>query len=208
MSAVARRQFFDRKTIDLDNAAHAAMIARLRSFGHHRLMAALSGKRSNEVKSTAYRWAENHDKMKGEGRVLIDLGCGESADCFLAEKRGFTAYGFDLIAPRDDRSLRAFTNWQKADIVEAIPLPEQSVDIALCSAVVDLIEPNARRQFYSEVHRVLKPTGLFCCFIQWLAGSGYGFDSTEEHEAAKQQGFTLLTSRASGFVARKEGKDL
>lgn len=202
MSAVSRRRFFNRRTVDLEN--DAAMIATLRAFGHRRLVKALTGKRGDDVKSTAYRWAESQDKMKGEGRILIDLGCGESADCYLAEKRGFTAYGFDLIAPRDDRSMAAFSNWQQADIVERVPLNDGEVDVALSSAVVDLIEPNARELHYREVYRVLKPSGLFACFIQWLAASGYGFDPAEEHEAAKRAGFILIAARASGFIARKE----
>jgi hypothetical protein len=206
MSAIARRQFFDRKTISLDNPDHARMISQLRAFGHRRLVEALHGKRGNEVKSTAYRWAETQDgfKAKGLDRTLIDLGCGESADCYLAEKRGFATYGFDLIEPRDEKSLAAFTNWQKTDIVEEIPLPERSVDIALSSAVVDLIEPNAREQFYREVHRVLKLNGLFANFIQWLAGSGYGFDPKEEHQAALNAGFVMIAARTSGFIVRKE----
>lgn len=202
MSAVSRRRFFDRHTVDLEN--DAAMIATLRAFGHRRLVKALTGKRGDDTKSTAYRWAESQDKMKGEGRILVDLGCGESADCYLAEKRRFIAYGFDLIAPRDDRSMDAFTNWQRADIVERIPLNDGEVDIALCSAVVDLIEPNARERFYREVYRILKLGGLFVNFIQWLAASGYGFDPDEEHEAAKRARFTLIATRASGFIARKE----
>lgn len=207
MSAIARRQFFDRKTFDpVSNERHAAILANLRAFGRKRLERTLHSRAIRNYpdycKSTALRWAEKVDKMEGEGRVLVDLGCGESADCQIAENRGFTTHGFDLILPRDETSAAAFQTFTLADVAERIPLDDNSVDIALCSAMVDLIEPIARQRFYDEVARVLKPGGLFSCFIQWLV-PGYGFDSGEEHQCAGNAGFVFLSRKASGFVARK-----
>lgn len=174
-------QFFDRRIFDPDsNVEDRATLARLRSPGRQRLDRVLQGRIGDENKSVALRYVEKVDSVEGKGRVFIDVGCGESGDCCLVSGWGFLAHGIDLFPPRG-AAIEGFPSFLKADAVEHIPLPDNSVDIAISQAVIDLVPPCDRRQLLQEVDRVLKPSGFFVCTLQWLS-SGYGYDVAEEHQ--------------------------
>lgn len=189
-------KFFDRKTFDPTNNDEDLSILRvLRVQGSRR-----SG---NRTMSTAMRWSfARTDTREG---LFVDLGCGESYDAQIAREFGFETAKFDLFSPSltstfvggSDR-----TNFTVADIAEHIPLNDSTVEIAVCQAVVDLIEPVAREGFFREVDRVLKPAGVFCCSIYWLQ-SGWGFDMEEEQERARKV-WSNIEKASPGFIAIKE----
>lgn len=134
-----------------------------------------------------------------ERGVYVDLGCGNSADTMIAREIGHYAYGVDLIAPSDpyflgdshmgdfylkgDRPL-----FFRADICERIPFEDGTVDYASSHAVIDLIPPNDRAKFFSEVFRILKPGGYFS-FMGAKLKEGYGFSESLEKQRARACGF-------------------
>lgn len=102
------------------------------------------------------------------GEVVIDLGCGGGIDTILAARAvapGGKAIGLDTlpemlaVAARNAAASRV-TNveWLPGDL-EAIPLPEASVDVALSNGVVNL-SPRKSRVF-AEIYRILRPAGRF-----------------------------------------------
>lgn len=185
------QDFFDRKTFDpIKFAEDKVTLNRLRGYG--------SGRR---FPSTALSWI----KPKQSGQyIFLDLGCGDSRDWVWAKDK----YGFliskriDLFHPRIDRlDIQEHKDFIQGDIAERIPYPNGMVDTAISQAVLDLIEPSARSQFFQEVNRVLKPGGVFACYMQWLQ-PGWGFDYNEELARAKEI-WKVVDRRSGGFIATK-----
>ena len=103
-----------------------------------------------------------------EGETVLDLGSGGGIDVLLSAKRvGQTGkvFGLDMT---DEMLALARENQQKAGAtnveflkgaIEAIPLPDCSVDVVISNCVINLSTDKDR--VLSEAFRVLKPGGRF-----------------------------------------------
>ena len=102
------------------------------------------------------------------GQTVLDLGSGGGIDVLLSAKRvGPTGrvYGLDMT---DDMLALARENQRKAGVtnveflkgtIEAVPLPDQSVDVIISNCVINLsVDKDA---VLREAFRVLKPGGRF-----------------------------------------------
>ncbi len=102
------------------------------------------------------------------GEVVLDLGSGGGIDVLLSAKRvGPTgkAYGLDMT---DEMLALARENQRKAGVqnveflkgeIEAIPLPDNSVDVIISNCVINLSAD--KDKVLAEAFRVLKPGGRF-----------------------------------------------
>jgi arsenite methyltransferase len=102
------------------------------------------------------------------GEVVLDLGSGGGIDVLLSARRvGSTgkAYGLDMT---DEMLALARENQRKAGLanveflkgeIEAIPLPDNSVDVIISNCVINLSTDKDR--VLAEAFRVLKPGGRF-----------------------------------------------
>ncbi len=102
------------------------------------------------------------------GEVVLDLGSGGGIDVILSARRvGPTgrAYGLDMT---DDMLTLARQNAAEAKAenveflkgrIEAIPLPDSSVDVIISNCVINL--SGDKRKVLAEAYRVLKPGGRF-----------------------------------------------
>jgi arsenite methyltransferase len=102
------------------------------------------------------------------GETVLDLGSGGGIDVLLSARRvGPTgkAYGLDMT---DEMLALANENKRKAGVenveflkgeIEAIPLPENSVDVIISNCVINLSAD--KDKVLSEAFRVLKPGGRF-----------------------------------------------
>ena len=102
------------------------------------------------------------------GETVLDLGSGGGIDVLLSARRvGPTgkAYGLDMT---DDMLALARENQKKATVenveflkgeIEAIPLPDNSVDVIISNCVINLSGDKDR--VLKEAFRVLKPGGRF-----------------------------------------------
>ena len=100
------------------------------------------------------------------GQVVLDLGSGGGIDVLLSARRvgpTGTAYGLDmtdemLALARANQAKGGVENvhWLKGHI-EAIPLPEHTVDVVLSNCVINL--STDKPQVLREAARVLKPGG-------------------------------------------------
>jgi SAM-dependent methyltransferase len=103
-----------------------------------------------------------------EGQTVLDLGSGGGIDVLLSAKRvGPTgkAYGLDMT---DEMLALARENQRKAGAtnveflkgtIEAIPLPDHSVDVIISNCVINLSAD--KDAVLREAFRVLKPGGRF-----------------------------------------------
>ena len=103
-----------------------------------------------------------------QGEMVLDLGSGGGIDVLLSARRvGPTgkAYGLDMTV---EMLALARANQQKAGVenaeflrgdIEAIPLPDSSVDVIISNCVINLSAD--KRKVITEAFRVLKPGGRF-----------------------------------------------
>ncbi len=103
-----------------------------------------------------------------EGERVLDLGSGGGIDVLLSARRvgkNGHAYGLDMT---DEMLALAERNKAEAGVdnvtflkghIEAIPLPEKSVDVIISNCVINLSADKA--QVLREAHRVLSPGGRF-----------------------------------------------
>lgn len=102
------------------------------------------------------------------GETVLDLGSGGGIDVLLSARRvgpAGKAYGIDMT---DEMLALARENQRKAGAqnveflkgeIEAIPLPDNSVDVVISNCVINLSADKDR--VLSEAFRVLKPGGRF-----------------------------------------------
>src|SRR5215510_2637629 len=102
------------------------------------------------------------------GETVLDLGSGGGIDVLLSARRvGPTgkAYGLDMT---DEMLSLARENQRKAGVdnveflkgeIEAIPLPDDSVDVVISNCVINLSADKDR--VFAEAFRVLRPGGRF-----------------------------------------------
>src|SRR5829696_1267860 len=103
-----------------------------------------------------------------EGEVVLDLGSGAGTDVLISARRvGPTgrAIGLDMT---DEMLALARANAAAADVanveflegyIEAIPLPDASVDVVISNCVINLAE--SKLDALKEAARVLTPGGRF-----------------------------------------------
>ena len=101
-----------------------------------------------------------------EGETVLDLGSGGGIDVLLSARRvgpTGTVYGLDMtdemlaLAQRNAAEARATNVHFLKGLIEAIPLPAESVDVVISNCVVNL--STDKRSVYAEIGRVLRPGG-------------------------------------------------
>lgn len=100
------------------------------------------------------------------GEVVLDLGSGGGIDAFLADRKvgpQGKVIGLDMTAEminraRENAKKIGLTNVEfKLGEMEAIPLPDNSVDVVISNCVINL-SPD-KDSVFREIFRVLKPKG-------------------------------------------------
>ncbi len=101
-----------------------------------------------------------------EGETVLDLGSGGGIDVILSAKRvgpAGTAYGVDMtdemlaLAQQNARDAGTTNVHFLKGVIEAIPLPADSVDVVISNCVINLSTDKAA--VLTEIARVLKPGG-------------------------------------------------
>ena len=140
------------------------------------------------------------------GEVVLDLGSGGGIDVLLSARRvGPTgrAYGLDMT---DEMLDLARENQRKAGAtnveflkghLEAIPLPDASVDVIISNCVINLSVNKPRA--LAEAFRVLKPGGRFAVSDVVVRGT---------LPAAVRKNMELWVGCVAGALEEEEFKDL
>ncbi|MDX1645567.1 MAG: arsenite methyltransferase [Longimicrobiales bacterium] len=100
------------------------------------------------------------------GETVLDLGSGGGIDCFLASGQvgpEGRVIGVDMTPQMVDRARKAAREGGFANVefrlgeIEALPVPDESVDVVISNCVLNLTHDKVR--VLQEVHRVLKKRG-------------------------------------------------
>ncbi len=103
-----------------------------------------------------------------DGDIILDLGCGMGLDVFLARMkypRASMIYGMDKLPAmirkaERARDIKGFTGIEfRQGILTQLPFADASIDRVISNCVINL-EPD-KQTVYEEIHRVLKPGGMF-----------------------------------------------
>jgi arsenite methyltransferase len=103
-----------------------------------------------------------------EGETVLDLGSGGGIDVLLSAKRvgrAGKAYGLDMtdemleLARRNQREAGVENAEFRRGTIEAIPLPDASVDVVISNCVINLSAD--KPAVFREAARVLRPGGRF-----------------------------------------------
>ena len=105
-----------------------------------------------------------------EGEVVLDIGSGGGIDTVLAARRvGPTGrvIGLDMLpemcergrAAVEEAGVAAWCDFHEGEM-EAIPLPNEAIDVVISNGVLNL-SPRKSRAF-AEITRVLRPGGRIC----------------------------------------------
>jgi SAM-dependent methyltransferase len=123
------------------------------------------------VAPEAIRWAlgvgnpVRHAALRS-GEIVLDVGCGTGLDALIAARRvgpGGRVIGLDMTPAMLDgaRGNAAamglhHVEWREG-LMEALPLPDATVDVVLCNGVLNLSTRKSRA--LAEMRRVLRPGG-------------------------------------------------
>lgn len=113
----------------------------------------------------------NHLRYAGiePGETILDIGCGAGIDTILAARRTGSSgrvIALDFLPEMLDRTAAAAEEAHLATIeplegeMEAIPLPDNGVDLVISNGVLNLSARKAR--VMAECARVLRPGGRLC----------------------------------------------
>ncbi|MDH7606061.1 MAG: arsenite methyltransferase, partial [Melioribacter sp.] len=104
-----------------------------------------------------------------QGDVVLDLGCGAGNDVFIARNyvgENGKVIGIDMT---EEMIQKANINKEKLGYknvefrlgeIENLPVENESIDVVISNCVLNLV-PDKKKAF-SEIYRVLKPSGYFC----------------------------------------------
>jgi len=127
-----------------------------------------------------------------EGETVLDLGSGGGIDVLLSAKRvgpSGKAYGVDMtdemleVARRNQREAGARNVEFLKGTVEAVPLPDDSVDVVISNCVINLSAD--KPAIFREAARVLRPGGRFAV-TDIVADTG--MDEATRHDMAQWTG--------------------
>jgi arsenite methyltransferase len=103
------------------------------------------------------------------GEAILDLGCGAGIDSVIAARRTGDegrVIALDFLPEMLERTAKAAADAGLVNVeplegeMEAIPLPDNSVDHVISNGVINLSPRKAR--VLAECARVLRPGGAFC----------------------------------------------
>jgi SAM-dependent methyltransferase len=104
------------------------------------------------------------------GQIVLDVGSGGGIDTILAAREvgpAGRAIGIDLLEEMVERARRhaaeagvaAWTEFHQGEM-EAVPLPDESIDVVVSNGVINLSARKSRA--LAEIFRVLRPGGRMC----------------------------------------------
>lgn len=106
------------------------------------------------------------DGVVKRGDEVVDLGCGPGSDAVFLAVNGMRVTGVDLSETALDRARRLAElaavepTFVQGSVLD-VPLPDECADVVNDSFVFHNMRDEARTLYVRQVHRLLRPGGLF-----------------------------------------------
>jgi len=119
---------------------------------------------AQDVKDFA-KWLKRKQKVEFDGKQVLDLGCGIGKNSFYFAERGANVVGYDfsqtaITAAQERADAEGLSvTFEVRSIGEALPIADNSIDIALDVMSSHALSEKERATYLSEMYRVLKPGG-------------------------------------------------
>src|SRR5579864_2697402 len=96
----------------------------------------------------------------------LDIGTGPGHDAVFLIQRGFNVIGIDIspsavILARDNASNAGLFGFFQVGDIRQIPVEDHYIDFAYDRGCFHVLDPQDRATAVGEIHRVLKPKGLY-----------------------------------------------
>jgi ubiquinone/menaquinone biosynthesis C-methylase UbiE len=98
---------------------------------------------------------------KLNGKKILDIGCGSGTFIRYLASKGADVYGIDISKTMIDEAKNNVGNKVKVADMNAIPFPNKTFDAVISRFSLHYL--NSFEKVYAQVHRVLKPHGIFSC---------------------------------------------
>jgi SAM-dependent methyltransferase len=116
--------------------------------------------------------------------MALDLGCGKGRNCRLLARLGFEVCGVDFarrpllravsLAQRNQKT-REGISFIQASVNGALPFTAEKFDIAIDTfCYIYLVTADARRNYRSDLARIMRPRGIFLLAIPDERDGFYG----------------------------------
>ncbi len=99
-----------------------------------------------------------------DAQRILDLGCGLGYEALTLTKEGFDVTGLDLSAEAAayaQSMVGPDARFVVADMAERLPFPDCYFDAVMSNVAVHMFSDSTTRAVFSEVKRILRPSGLF-----------------------------------------------
>lgn len=122
-----------------------------------------------------------HDRFDVKRKVerVLDLGCGNGRHAIYFARQGFKCAGVDVSV----QAIEWARDWARRESLEVdfrvgdienLPFENNSFDVVVSHGVLDHVPMNTARRAAAEVHRILRPEGLFYCDLRSTEDFEYG----------------------------------
>jgi ubiquinone/menaquinone biosynthesis C-methylase UbiE len=125
------------------------------------------------------RYQASYELLSSSGEKLLDVGCGDGDFIFMVRNKFRECYGVDVSAQRIEKAkekAKEFRGHEKfhffeCDVDEGLRFSDNFFDSVTCIAVLEHVfnPPN----LVKEIHRVLKPGGIFLVQVPNIAWMPY-----------------------------------
>lgn len=125
------------------------------------------------------RYHVSYNLLPSNKEILLDVGCGDGDFIFMAKDKFKECYGVDVSSQRIQQAKKrsnemtegATLHFHKCDVDEGLPFSSSFFDVVSCIAVLEHVfnPPN----LVEEIHRILKPGGIFLVQVPNIAWIPY-----------------------------------
>jgi ubiquinone/menaquinone biosynthesis C-methylase UbiE len=104
-------------------------------------------------------------------RQVLELGCGTGNDAARLARQGFEVVASDFSTAALNEARRKYgeqVDFRRADLSESFPFADGSFDAVMSNVALHMFSDAVTRAAFAEVHRVLRPGGLFLFHVNAL----------------------------------------
>ena len=128
-----------------------------------------------------------HDRYEVKRKIdrVLDLGCGNGRHAMYFASQGISAHGVD-VSPKAIAWAQEWAKRQNLDAefqvadIAALPFADSYFDVVVSHGVLDHVPTEVARAAAKEVHRTLRPGGLFYCDLRSSEDFEYGLGQEVE----------------------------